>query len=79
MEDRTVSTVLMIMGMRDNACRERIVDALGKVRGVRDVDVNLMRARATVTHERTCDASELVWAVVRAGFGAALDGVGRAH
>jgi copper chaperone CopZ len=63
--------VLLIMGMRDNACRERIAAALEAVVGVMDVDVNLHRARAAILHERCCSSDELVRTVVKAGYEAA--------
>ena len=69
-------TVLVIMGMRDNLCRERVADALGRVDGVKDVTVSLMRGRAIVEHEPSCEPAQLVWAVVNAGYGAALDDAG---
>src|SRR5262249_12564937 len=72
----TTRTVLTIMGMRDNACRERIAEVLEAVPGVRDVDVNLHRARATVLHEPPCTLEALLGAVVRAGYGASLSGTG---
>jgi copper chaperone CopZ len=62
--------VLLIMGMRDNACRERIAAALEAVAGVIDVDVNLHRARAAILHEMCCSADELVRTVVQAGYAA---------
>ncbi len=64
--------MLLIAGMRGNGCRERIARALAIVAGVKDVDVNLYRARATISHEPPCGAADLVRAVVRAGYGAAL-------
>lgn len=69
-----VRTVLVVMGMRDNACRERISEVLGQVKGVTSVSVSLIRARATIDHEQSCKPAELVWAVLKAGYGAALDG-----
>ena len=66
-------TALVIMGMRDNSCRERISDVLGRINGVVSVSVSLIRARAIVEHEPPCESAHLVWAVVNAGFGAALD------
>ena len=68
----SAQTVLMIIGMRDNSCRERLVDVLEKLDGVTDVQISLMRARAVVTHQPSCDPADLVWAIVNAGFGAAL-------
>ena len=73
MHDGAKRTVLVIMGMRDNACRERIGEALGRIKGVLSTNVSLIRARATVEHESPCNEAALVWAVVNAGYGAALD------
>lgn len=70
--DGLTRTVLVIMGMRDNDCRERIAEALGAISGVRDVNVNLHRARAEITHLADCRQADLVWAVVQCGYGAAL-------
>ncbi len=70
-------TVLVILGMRDNSCRERVSEVLGQVKGVRHVTVSLIRARAVVEHEPPCEAPELLRAVVNAGYGAELDGTGR--
>ncbi len=67
-------TVLLIMGMPDNASRERIVGALEAVDGVLEVDVNLHRGRAAIVHASRCDLEALVGAAVRAGFGVALLG-----
>lgn len=69
-------TVVLIGGMRDNACRERIADALGRVKGVSDVEVSLMRGRAVVCHDGQCKTDELVLAVKRSGYSATLRGDG---
>lgn len=66
-------TVLVIFGMRDGSCRDRIAHALERIESVRDADVSLYRARATVTHLPGCEPAELVGAVVQVGYGAALD------
>jgi copper chaperone CopZ len=66
--------VLLLTGMRNNSCRERIADVLGRVKGVKDVNVNLIRARAVVVCEATCSAAVLVDAVVAAGYGATVNG-----
>lgn len=63
----------MIMGMRDNSCRERVADSLGRVDGVTDVSVSLIRARAVVAHTHTCQPAELIRAVQSAGFHASDD------
>ena len=67
-------TVLLLVGMRDHRCRERIAHALGSVAGVREVDVNLYRALATVVHGPPCGAAALLRAVRGTGYGAALVG-----
>ena len=76
MSSKAIRTVLVIMGMRDNSCRERISAVLRSVEGVRSVDVSLIRARAVIEHEATAEPAHLVWAIVNAGYGAALDGSG---
>ena len=76
MDLSSTRTVLPIMGMRDNRCRERVAEALEAVAGVRDVDVNLHRARATILHERSCSLNDLVSAIVRAGYGVSPDRAG---
>lgn len=65
-------TLLLIVGMRDNRCRERVAEALEKVIGVKDVHVNLYRARAEINHDAQCGAEDLIAAVTRAGYGASL-------
>ncbi len=67
-------TLLLITGMKDNACRERVAGALERVRGVREVVVNLFRASASIHHEPSCAAGNLVRAVTEAGYGATLAG-----
>lgn len=62
------------MGMRSNDCRERLVGVLNAIDGVNDVDVSLHRARAIIVHESPCTPAHLVWAVVNAGYAAALAG-----
>jgi copper chaperone CopZ len=59
--------------MRSNDCRERMIDVLGQIDGVSDVQVSLFRARATVSHRTPCTEAILLDAVARAGYGAAVD------
>ena len=66
-------TAIAISGMRNNACRERVARALERVRGVHDVNVSLIRARASVLHDPACEPDHLINAVSSAGYGAALD------
>jgi copper chaperone CopZ len=73
-------TLLLIVGMRDNGCRELVVETLRQVDGVREVHVNLYRACATIVHQPPCAADHLIAAITRAGYGAMLarDGTVRA-
>jgi copper chaperone CopZ len=73
------STVLLIAGMQSNKCRERISAALEAVPGVQSVDVNLYRAQATITHDPSCQRSELFRATLNAGFNASLPGESTGH
>lgn len=61
-------TVLMIAGMHDHHCREKIEAALEAVAGVKDVCVNLYRAQAVVFHERWCKAEGLARIVTDCGY-----------
>ena len=63
-------TVLMIAGMRDNACRQKIAAAIESIAGVKDVNVNLYRARATIIHEPPCVESELMQTIEECGYAA---------
>ena len=62
---------LLILGMRNNECREEVTAALAHIDGVTEVHVSLYRGLATVRHDGSCTVVELMTAVVRAGFGAA--------
>jgi copper chaperone CopZ len=67
-----MKTMLLISGMRDNRCRERIAALLESLPGVREAEVSLYRAFATVAHEPLCSADDFVRAVMAAGYGAVL-------
>jgi copper chaperone CopZ len=67
--NRTVS-VLLIVGMKCPRCRQAVVEALESVPGVADVEVNLFRARASISHGSTCTVPALIRAVVAAGYSA---------
>jgi Cu+-exporting ATPase len=73
MSPRSVRTVLWIVGMRDCQCRDVVAEALESVQGVCEVDVNLFRARAVISHDAACTSADLVRAVGRAGYDAKLD------
>lgn len=72
-DDAGVLSVLRITGMRDNACRDRITEALIAVPGVRDADVSLFHATARVVHALSCTPQSLMSAVASAGYRAFLD------
>ena len=72
MDETVTRTVLNVIGMRDNACRERISEALAAIDGVEEVDINLHRARARILHTLPCRPADLVSAIVEAGYGASL-------
>lgn len=72
MPSGATTALLMIMGMRNNSCRERVTEVLARVAGVKDVNVSLLRALATVLYESPCDPEQLVLVVVNAGYGAVL-------
>jgi copper chaperone CopZ len=69
-------TMLKILGMRCNSCREELVHALSAVMGVRDVEVSLIRAEATVLHAGNCTDEMLLQAVHGAGYSATINAVG---
>ena len=72
MRGELIRTELLISGMRDNACRERVAEALRRVEGVVDVSVSLLRARAVVLHTGSCGRQWLVKAVGSAGYQATV-------
>ena len=74
MPTRTKRTVLKIAGMHGNKCRENIAASLDSVPGVEDVEVNLYRAEAVITHAPPCDPDSLIRAVTACGY--AADSVG---
>ena len=69
----------MIAGMRDNACRQKIVEALESIEGVREADVNLYRSSATIVHDAHCAPAELMRTVSDAGYFAEVAGNGRSN
>jgi cation transport ATPase len=58
-------TVLLISGMRDNACREMLARVLERQVGVRQVHVNLYRAAATVVHDASISVEGLIQAIIQ--------------
>lgn len=64
--------MLLIAGMRDPACRQRLADALSGVPGVRQVTVSLYRARAEVDHDWACAVDGLLRATTAIGFDATV-------
>lgn len=65
--------VLLLVGMRDNSCRERVLEALRGVAGVKEAHVSLIRAQAVVLCEPPCSESALVEAVSAEGYGATVE------
>jgi copper chaperone CopZ len=59
--------ILSVAGMRNNSCREAVIQALEGVPGVEDVSVSLMRGRAVVRFVPPCEVRALVEAVERVG------------
>lgn len=64
----TRHTVLLIAGMRDNRCRERLAAILSGLAGVKEAVVYLHRASATIVHDPACDPLTLTRAVAVAGY-----------
>ena len=64
---------MTVIGMQDNASRERVVDGLWRVDGGRDVSGSLVRARAVIVHSWDCPPEHLRRAVRDAGFDAAVE------
>lgn len=69
---RRAKVVLLISGMRENACRVKVEEALSRIAGVIDVGVSLMRAGGVVEYQTPCTEGELLRAVERAGFTATV-------
>ena len=67
-KERVVRTVCLLYGCQCNACCERIEKSLRRVKGVRQVEVNLYKATATVEHEESCPCDRLVEAIERIGY-----------
>ena len=61
-------TVCLLYGCQCNACCDRIERALRRVKGVRNVEVNLYKATATVEHDGLCLCEDLIAAIERIGF-----------
>jgi cation transport ATPase len=72
MSSEVTRTLLLIAGMRDNGCRERVAEALEKVTGVKNVHVNLYRARAEIIHDSQSHTTDFITAVTGEGYGAEL-------
>lgn len=70
----TKKTVLLISGMRNAGCRDKITSALEATTGAHHVHVSLYRAMATIVHDCRCDAAELIRTVLGVGYGASLAG-----
>ena len=71
-QEQGVKTLCLLYGCHCNACCERIEKALRRVKGVRQVEVNLFKATATVEHDENCPPQRLLDAVERIGYMASL-------
>lgn len=70
-------TVCLLYGCQCSACCDRIERALRRVKGVRNVGVNLYKATATVEHDESCLCEHLTAAIERIGYLAKIDTVNR--
>lgn len=61
------TTVLRLYGVFGEEARRKVVAALRRVRGVREVRVNLFRSEAGVLHEAGCGQRALVRAIALCG------------
>jgi copper chaperone CopZ len=72
MENQT--TVLDVVGMTCNNCVKHVREALQKVPGVGEAQVDLSTGRATVKHDGSATLPSLVAAVDDAGYEAKAHG-----
>ena len=72
MQSGATRILLLLTGMRNNSCREQIEDVLRQVKGVKEVNVSLIRARAIVECSPPCTTADLIQAVSMVGYGAAV-------
>lgn len=68
-----MKTVCLLYGCQCNACCDRIERALRRVKGVRNVEVNLYKATAMVEHDDSCRREDLVAAIERIGYLTEID------
>lgn len=67
-----MNTTLSITGMTCDHCVGAVTKALGAVSGVQSANVSLERNEATVSHDPSVRAEDLVKAVAEEGFGASV-------
>ena len=68
---------LHVGGMSCASCQAHVQNALAKVPGVRDANVNLMTNEATVTYDASaCALPDLIGAVERTGYQASVSSRG---
>jgi len=70
--EQGVKTLCLVHGCHCNACCDRIEKALRRVKGVRQAEVNLFKATATVEHDKDCPPQHLLNAVERIGYLASI-------
>lgn len=68
----TERTIFVVLGMRDNRCRELLLRVLRQIEGVREAAVSLAQARAMISHEASCAQATLAWAILSHGYGVVL-------
>lgn len=68
----TTDVTLVVSGMSCSACSSKIRKALLKLPGVHEADVSVTLERASVKREPSVTAAQLVQAIERLGFGAAV-------
>lgn len=73
-DEPTKTTTLTIEGMSCDGCRASVMNALKRVAGVREVEVDLAHARGVVRHDRNTATEDLLRAINDAGFKGAISG-----
>lgn len=66
-------SVFLIIGMRNNDCRERVLAILERLAGVTEAEVSLLQGRAVVVHGPGFDPEALIAAVKVGGYGVMRD------
>ncbi len=70
MKNTVEQTVLMLFGVSDEEARGKVMRALHRVAGVKEIEVSIYRAEARILHDGRCTPSALEDAVRVSGFAA---------